>query len=134
MNNSNNNSFNILDLPNEILLKIFNKLNMVDVFYSITDVNQRFNRLALDSHYVRDLKMSTMMNTDTLYNETSSIDTTVLSRICSNILPEIHHQVRKLTVDQNSMKAILHAANYPQLYSLSIINFQEEILYEYLKV
>jgi hypothetical protein len=89
---------------------------MVDVFYSITDVNQRFNRLALDSHYVRDLKMSTMMNTDTLYNETSSIDTTVLSRICSNILPEIHHQVRKLTVDQNSMKAILHAANYPQLY------------------
>jgi hypothetical protein len=30
------------------------------------------------------------------------------------------------------MKQILLAANYPQLYSLSLINFQEEILYQYL--
>jgi hypothetical protein len=34
MNNSNNNPFNILHLPYEILFKIFKKLNMVDVFYS----------------------------------------------------------------------------------------------------
>jgi hypothetical protein len=133
MNNSNNNPINILDLPNEILFKIFNKLNMVDVFYSITDVNQRFNRLALDSLYVRDLEMTTMMNIDTFFNQTSSIDTEVLSRICENILPQIHHQVHKLTVDQNSMKPVLHAEHYSQLYLLSIINFQEKILCEYLK-
>jgi hypothetical protein len=48
----------------------------------------------------------------------SSVDTQFLSRICEKILPRIHHQIQKLTVEQDSMQQILHAANYPQLYSL----------------
>ena len=127
-----NNHLNILDLPDEILFIIFNKLNMVDVLYSLVDVNQRFDRLVLDSLYIRDLDMTTIMNINSLYDQTSSIDTQVLSRICEKILPRIHHQVNKLTVEQYSMKQILLTANYPQLYSLSLINFQEEILYQYL--
>ena len=132
MNNLNNNHLNILDLPDEILFIIFKKLNMVDVLYSLVDVNRRFDRLALDSLYIRDLDMTTIMNINSLYDQTSSIDTQVLSRICEKILPRIHHQVHKLTVEEYSMKQILLAANYPQLYSLSLINFQEEILYQYL--
>ena len=132
MNNLNNNHLNILDLPDEILFIIFKKLNMVDVLYSLVDVNQRFDRLVLDSLYIRDLNMTTIMNINSLYDQTSSIDTQVLSRICEKILPRIHHQVHKLTVEQYSMKRILLASNYPQLYSLSLINFQEEILYQYL--
>lgn len=132
MKNSRMSRFSILDLPNEILLIIFNKLNTIDVFYSITDVNQRFYRLILNSLYVRDLQMTTTMNVDTCYKQTSPIDTILLSRICQNILPEIHHQVCKLTVDQSSMEPILHAAKYPQLYSLSIIDIQEELLHDYL--
>ncbi len=31
---TNNENINILDLPNEMLLAILNKLNMTDVFYS----------------------------------------------------------------------------------------------------
>jgi hypothetical protein len=38
MNISTNNNLNILDLPNEILLIIFNKLNKVDVLYSLVDI------------------------------------------------------------------------------------------------
>ena len=47
----NNNEINMLDLPDEMLLSIFNKLNNIDILYSRVDVNQRFDRLVLDSHY-----------------------------------------------------------------------------------
>ncbi len=43
-----NNCLNILDLPDEILLIICSKMNIVDVLYSLVDVNQRFDRLVLD--------------------------------------------------------------------------------------
>ncbi len=124
MNNSNKNHLNLLDLPDEVLLVILKKLNMVGVFYSLADVNQRFNRLVLDSSYIRDLDMTI----NSVYDQ-ASIDTQeVLSSICQKILPCIHHQVHKLTVEECSMKQILLAVNYPQLYSLSLINFQKETL------
>jgi hypothetical protein len=129
MNNSNNHHLNILDLPDEILFIIFEKLNMVDVLYSLVDVNGRFHRLALDPLHTRDLDMTI----NSLYKPISSVDIQVLSRISSKILCQIHHQVHKLTVEEYSMKEILRAGNYPQLYSLSLINFEEKILYQYLK-
>ena len=39
-----NNHLNILDLPDEILLMILKNLNPIDRFYSLFQVNQRFNR------------------------------------------------------------------------------------------
>jgi hypothetical protein len=73
------------------------------------------------------------MTINSLYKPISSVDIQVLSRISSKILCQIHHQVHKLTVEEYSMKEILRAGNYPQLYSLSLINFEEKILYQYLK-
>jgi hypothetical protein len=131
MNKSNNNHHYILDLPDEILFIILKKLNMVDVLSSLVDVNRRFHRLAIDSLYVRYFDMTDMMIINSLCNKTSSIDTQILSRICKKILPRIHHQIHELIVEQYSMKQIL-AVNYPQLYSLSLINFEEGILYQYL--
>ncbi|CAF4888453.1 unnamed protein product [Rotaria socialis] len=49
----------------------------------------------------------------------------LLPRICSNILPRIHDQ-------EHSTEEILRTANFPQLYSLSLLNFQENNLYQYL--
>jgi len=108
MNYSNNK--NIFDLPDEILFIIFRKLNIVHVLYSLVDVNQRFDRLALDPHYIHDLDMTTIMINNSTYNRTFSIDTQVLSRICQKILPRIHHQIHKLTVEECSMKPILMLA------------------------
>jgi hypothetical protein len=133
MNNFNNDHHNILDLPDEILFIIFKKLNTIDVFYSFGDVNRRFHRLVLDSLYIRHLEITTLRNIKSEYDQISSIDAQILSEICVKIVPQIHHQVHKLTVQQDSIQQILHAANYPQLYSLSLVNFQEEILYQYLK-
>ncbi len=104
---------------------------MFYVFYSLLDVNRRLHRLTFDSLYIRDLDMTIITNINSLYDQISSIDTEVLSRICEKTLPRIHHQVRKLTVEQYSMKQIL-AVNYPQLYSLSLINIDAEILHQYL--
>ncbi|CAF3604597.1 unnamed protein product [Rotaria socialis] len=111
MNISNNNHLNILNLPNEILFIIFKKLNMVDVLYSLMDVTQRFDQLAFDPFYI--------------HNQ-------VLDRICKNILPRIYDQVNELVVEQYSMERVLHTVNYPQLYSLTLTDFPEEVLLNYL--
>jgi hypothetical protein len=79
MNNLNKNYLNILDLPDEILSIIFHKLNMVDVLYSLVDVNRRFDRLALDSLYIRDLDITIIMAINSLYDHTSLVDNQVLS-------------------------------------------------------
>ncbi|CAF2093372.1 unnamed protein product [Rotaria magnacalcarata] len=54
-----------------------------------------------------------------------------LPRICSNILPLIHDQVHKLSAEEHSIEEILRSASYPQLYSLSLVNFHEETLNQY---
>ncbi len=131
MNISNNNHINILDLPNEILFIIFNKLNMVDVLYSLVNVTQRFDQLILDPFYIRNLNM-TSMTMKSFYDRTYSIDNRVLDRICKNILPRIYHQVNELIVEQYSIARILHTISYPQLYSLTFIDFPEEMLLNYL--
>lgn len=81
-----NNHLNILDIPNEILYLIFQELNTTDVFYSLADINRRFNRLIFDSLYIRDLNMTTTMNINSLYDESPLIDPQILSKICSKNL------------------------------------------------
>jgi hypothetical protein len=131
MNISNNNRLNIVDLPNEILLIIINKLNIGDVFYSFVDINKRFAELILDRLYIRNLNM-TNMTMKSFYDRTFSIDDQVLSRLCKNILPQIHDQVNHLTVEQDSIERIFLTSDYPQLYSLSLVNLKEETFLQYL--
>jgi hypothetical protein len=126
-----NHLLNILDLPNEVLLIIFNKLNMVDVFNSLMDVCERFHQLVLDPFCIRNFDM-TSMTMKSFYDRTFSVDNQVLDRICSNILPRIHHQVNELIIEQQSMQQVLHTLNYPQLYSLTLMDFEEETLFKYL--
>jgi hypothetical protein len=131
MDTCSKNNLNILELPDEILLIILNKLNGIDALYSLVDVNERFDRLVLNSLHIRNLD-TTSMTIQSYYDRTFSIDNNVLSKICEIILPRIHHQLNELIVEQNSVKHILLTANYPQLDSLSLVNFQKEILFQYL--
>ena len=133
MDNSTATCLNILDLPTEILLMIFNKLNSIEIFHSVTHVNRRFYQLSLDSSCVRDLQITSMIDVDTCYKRISPTDIKLISRICKSILPKINHHVQKLTVDQTSLIPTLHAINYPQLHSLTIIDIQEEYLLHSLK-
>ena len=126
-----NRYLNILDLPDEILLIICNKMNMIDVLYSLVDVNQRFDRLVLDPFTIRNLDMTNRTFAST-YNPTFSIDEKIFSKICDQILYRISDQINGFTIEQNSMNRILSAANYSQLYSLSLVNFEAQILNQYL--
>ncbi|CAF4153657.1 unnamed protein product [Rotaria sordida] len=94
------------------------------------DINERFAQLVVDPLYIHNLDM-TIINMKSFYDRTFSIDDKILSRICDNILPRIHNQVTKLTVEQHSIERIL-TINYPQLYFLTLVNFKEEILFKYL--
>ena len=120
----NNNEINIFDLPDEILLYILTKLNNVDILYSLVDVNQRFDRLALDSIYIDDLDF-TPSNKSEEYSR-------FLDRICTNILPRIHHQINKLTLGQLSKERLLYIFDFPQLYSLSLAFCQPETILKYI--
>ncbi|CAF1159648.1 unnamed protein product [Adineta steineri] len=106
-------------------------MNIVDVLYSLVDVNQRFDRLVLDPLTIRNLDM-TIRIVESVYDQTFSIDDKILSRICDQILCRIYDRINALTIEQYSIKRILHATNYPHLYSLSLINFEGEILHQYL--
>ncbi|CAF1594248.1 unnamed protein product, partial [Adineta steineri] len=120
----------IFNLPNEILFIIIKKLNIADVIHSLVDVNERFVQLLFDPFYIQNLNI-TLMTIKSFYYRTFSIHEQVLSNICENILPNIHDQVKKLTIEEHSIERIL-TYNNAQLYSLSLVNFEEEILYQYI--
>jgi len=89
MDTSSKNNVNIFDLPDEILLVIFNKLNEIDALYSLVDVNERFDRLVLNSLRIRTLDMTKMV-IKSYYDRKFSLDNNFLSKISKKILPRIH--------------------------------------------
>ena len=121
-------SNNILDLPDEILQLIFHQLNLVDMFYSLVNVNKRFDRLVLDPLHVHHLNFAVK----TPNSSTNSTYTNILQRICEHILPRINDQVTELTLAPLSIENVLGNVAYPQLHSLSFIDFQPERLFRYL--
>ena len=124
-----NSQLNLLALPDETLLMILNELPMVDVLYSLADVNRRLNRLAHDSLYIRHLDLTGLATIHSRWNPLFPTDQYVASRMCEKILPRIHDQVHQLTVEPYAMNAILATVNYPQLYSLSLRDFHDEVLH-----
>lgn len=119
----------LLDLPDEILLMIFKELNMVDVFYFFANVNQRLNRIVHDSLYIRQLDVTHLLTLKLRYDQSFLSDDQLFSLICKKTLPRIHNHVCRIIAEPFLFKEILAAVIYPQLYSLSLRNFQEEVLY-----
>ncbi len=98
---------NLLDLPNELLFIILNKLGNVNALYSLLDlINKRFNSLLQDNIFTNTLKLT---KTTSDYDNNSSLDDPILDRFCSDILPRIHLNVKHLTLNSKSMKRILLA-------------------------
>jgi hypothetical protein len=123
------NDINIMDLPDEMLLCIINRLNNIDILYSLVDVNQRFNRLAFNPLYFHDLDFTTVSMLDPKSHEYSEL----INRICKNLLSRIHHQVNTLTLDHISMEHVLHTFNFPQLHSLTLVLSETDTFVQYLK-
>ncbi|CAF3067547.1 unnamed protein product, partial [Rotaria sp. Silwood2] len=118
----NQSDIDLLDLPNEILLIILKKLDNIDVLYSLFGINNK----QLDILVEHGL-FTNILN----FVRTPSINDIKLDRFCTSILPRIHHSVKKLIVETTSMKRILLAGDYPNLTSLELFNFGQEVVCHY---
>ncbi|CAF4992598.1 unnamed protein product [Rotaria sp. Silwood1] len=121
MNQSN---IGLLDLPNEILLIIFKKLDNMDVLYSLLCVNNR----RLDT-IIQENDFASILN----FVLTSSFNATFapvdlrVDQFCTSILRKIHHKVKTLIVDLISLKSIVYAARYPNLTELKLFNHTTDL-------
>ncbi|CAF2399966.1 unnamed protein product [Rotaria sp. Silwood2] len=111
------------DLPDEILLNIFKKLNNVDLLYSFYGVNERLNKILHDRIFTSRLNFL-KWSSNLLINRFSS--DIILNRFCLQILPEISMKIEWLDLESSSMKYILYAADYPNLNGLNLYNIEDK--------
>jgi hypothetical protein len=117
-------NISLLDLPHEILLIIFKRLDNIDVLYSLLDVdNQRLNPIVQDKTFTNTLNFTLTTLTDDIL----SLAPPILDRFCINILPKIGHNIKSLVLESKSIERILHAADYPNLTELKLFNFKDKI-------
>ncbi|CAF3552388.1 unnamed protein product [Rotaria socialis] len=113
-------SIKLTDLPDEILIIILKKLYNVDVLYSLIGVNKRFRRITHDATFAGHLTL--LYKFDDII---SPLPDPMLDRICSQILPSIHHKIKSLKLESTSMDRIL-ATNYPNLNGLGLYGLDVE--------
>ena len=122
-------NLHLLDLPNELLLIILNKVGNVNALYSLFgSINERFDSLLQDNVFTKTLHLIKISST---CDYSSSLDDSILNRFCSDILPKIHHNVKHLTLESESMKRILLCSNYSNLVSLKLFHFTQDIAFSY---
>jgi hypothetical protein len=56
----------------------------------------------------------------------STLDDSMLHRFCTQILPKIHTKIKWLNLEPVSMGRFLFAAEYPNLYGLTLFNIERE--------
>ncbi|UJR23220.1 hypothetical protein I4U23_026239 [Adineta vaga] len=113
------------ELPDEILMIIFEKLSTFDVLYSLQNVNQRLNTIIYDSTFTNHLSFIKWLPNK--FIDLLSCHT-ILDRICQKILPKICDKVKRLDLHSSSMKHVLRAAHYPNIHCLSIYNINEDCI------
>ncbi len=113
----------LLQLPNEILLKILKKLNNMDVLYSLVGIGiERIDLLVQDQTFTNTLNFTSTDSDDVI----CSINGTLLDRFCIDILPQVQSNVRCLVVEAITMPRILSAGDYPNLTKLKIFQLNDE--------
>ncbi|CAF1446462.1 unnamed protein product [Adineta ricciae] len=119
----NDSSFNIVNLCDEILLTIYNKLDNMDVLYSLIGVNGKLDRLARDITFTQCVDLSRIFS-----NEKNNLrKNSIIDRFCFDVLPQIHDHIQSLTLDALLIDRILHLASYPKLHQLTLLNVQFEM-------
>ena len=112
------------DLAVEILLIIFEKLDNVDVLYSLHGVNKRLNQIICDPIFTSNLNFVEYDSFNQFVNKFSP--TIMLDRFCLQILPDISMNIKWLYLESSSVKHVLRAGNYPNLYGLGLYNMKEK--------
>ncbi|CAF4188409.1 unnamed protein product, partial [Rotaria sordida] len=111
------------DLPDEILLIIFKKLDNLELLYSFQGVNERLNKIIHDQTFTSRLSFLNRSFNKFINKFSSNI---ILNEFCLQILPKIRTKIEWLDLESESMKNILDAADYPNLYAFGLYNIEEE--------
>ncbi|CAF4922674.1 unnamed protein product [Rotaria sp. Silwood1] len=93
-------------------------------------INKQFDIVLQDNIFTNTLNMISKSATED-DDDICSIDDRILDRFCIDILPKIHHNVKHLILESMSMERILLAGNYPNLTSLKLFNFGQNIALNY---
>ena len=110
------------DLPDEILLTIFKKLDNISLLNSLMCVNRRLHTIVCDAMFTSHLTLMKRLFDDSVHPLSNSI----LDRFCSQILPEIHCRIKWLDLEPSSMDRIFLATDYPNLYGLGLFDISIE--------
>jgi hypothetical protein len=110
-------------LPDEILLIIFKKLDNTDVLYSFHGVNKQLNKIIRDPIFTSSLNF-VKWSSDKFLNKLSS--NMIHDRFCLQILPDISIKIKWFHLESSSVKRILCAVDYPNLYGLGLYNMKEK--------
>ncbi len=113
----------LMDLPEEILMIVFKKLNNDELLYSLMGINMRLDQIIRDTIFTNQISL---IKYNSLPDLTSALSDIVLNRFYSQILPQIHHKIKWLSLETLSMERILLAADYPNLRQLDIFLMNEE--------
>ena len=112
------------DLPVELLFHIFKNLNNIDILYSLSGVNQKFDMIIFCdrrlSEYI-DLTMDSL-------NETSHSRTNFLHRFISTILPKICTQIECFRIPGHISEKIIENNSYINLHKLDLINVSYSLI------
>ncbi|CAF0916405.1 unnamed protein product [Adineta steineri] len=104
-----------MDLPDEMIIKIWNNLNNIDVLYSFVGVNKRFDKLVRALVYTRSIQLA---EKDSKTNKYCPLPDLIIDRYCLDILPQIHQYIECLILEPFSIERILLSTMYPRLHKL----------------
>jgi len=111
------NNYELLDLPDEILLIIIEKLQSFDVLYSVVGVNKRLNNIAANVISRSNINLVKTSSTCSI----RPLDKSELDQLCLYTLPQMHHHIKSMLIEFSSVECILHSGDYPNLFILGLI-------------
>ena len=110
------------DLPDEIILIIFKQMSNVEVLYSLSDVNQRLNRIVHDPAFASHLIFSNHYSNDFVF----PLSVSMLDRFCSEIFSKISDKVQWLELAAPFIERILSFPKFPNLDRLCLFDLEIE--------
>ncbi|UJR09477.1 hypothetical protein I4U23_013715 [Adineta vaga] len=91
-------------------------------------VNIRLDKIASDSIFTDHLPLLKRSSNGV----TKSLDDSILDRLCSEILPTIHHKIKWFDLEALSMERVLLTIDYPNLHVLSLFNMERDMAVRFL--
>jgi hypothetical protein len=114
----------LMDLSDEILLIIFEELNNVEMLNSLMGINTRLDKILRDPIFTSHLTLMRSSSNELFH----PLFDTMVDRFCSQILPQIHHNIKWLNLESLSMERVLLASDYPNLCGLGLYQINYDVI------